>query len=99
MFHFSLTIPYMVFCNATSVECMVGSSLTCLEMISSFTYVGGIADSLDFLYIGLHAFIDEYGATECYSGVFYLTLSAIEYKTIVAGYLHYVEDFGIFIFL
>ena len=50
--------------------------------------MGHLCDSLYFLWIGLHAFFGEYSATEFDFGAFYLTLSAIEYRTIVAGYLH-----------
>ena len=49
---------------------------------------GHLCDSLYFLCIGFHAFFTEYGSLECDLGMFNLMLSAIEYKSIVDGYLH-----------
>ena len=45
-------------------------------------------DLLDFLWIGSHTFLAEYGAIECDFRTLYLSLSAIKYTTIVTGYLH-----------
>ena len=41
---------------------------------------------------------DEYGAIAYGLGTFYLLISAIEYKTIVTGYLHYVDKDDIMFF-
>ena len=48
---------------------------------------GNFCDSLNFLWIGLHAFFPEYGAVQCDFGELFLTPLLLNNKTILAGYL------------
>ena len=65
---------------------MAALGLASLEMTVAVVHLGGYSyDSLDFLWIRLHAFLAEYDAIECDFGGFYLTLSAIQ------GYCHWLH--------
>ena len=56
-------------CDVVSVGCMVAQ----FNMSSCCTSVGDyLCDSLDFLWVRLHAFFAEYGATEWNLWTFYL---------------------------